>query len=166
MYLEELGELAQLPLGVGLMVLTTIQENQAPEVARNLLARSQQERSPETGRAMMEMITTIMVYKFANLSRREIEAMLGLNLQETRVYQEAKAEGEQIGEQRGRQEGRQEGEKLLILRLLERQIGTVPDSIRAQIEEFTIAQLEALGEALLDFTSVAALERWLEQLSQ
>ena len=36
------------------------------------------------------------------LSRQEIEAMLGLNLQETRFYQEAKAEGEQIGEQRER----------------------------------------------------------------
>ncbi|WP_242051131.1 hypothetical protein [Nostoc spongiaeforme] len=32
-------------------------------------------------------------YKFASLSREEVEPMLGLTLAETRVYQEAKAEG-------------------------------------------------------------------------
>jgi len=119
-YLDEVGEIRQLPLGIALMVLTTVDEAEAPEEARYLLARSRSVSSGESGqagqsatvsRAIMEMIATIMVYKFTNLSRREIEAMLGLNLQETRVYQEAKAEGEQIGEERGRQEGRQEDRK-------------------------------------------------------
>ena len=165
-YLDELGEIDQLPLGVALMVLTTIQENQAPEAARSLLARSSQELQPETSRAIMEMITTIMVYKFTNLSRREIEAMLGLKLQETRVYQEAKAEGEQIGEQRGRQEGRQEEAKSLIIRQLTRRVGTLPNEVRFQIDELSIAQLEALGEALLDFTKSADLEVWLESVAE
>ncbi len=40
----------------------------------------------------MELITTIMIYKFTNLNRQEIEAMLGIALQQTRVYQEAKEE--------------------------------------------------------------------------
>jgi predicted transposase YdaD len=31
-----------------------------------------------------------MVYKFTNLSRQEIDAMLGITLQETRVYREAR----------------------------------------------------------------------------
>jgi predicted transposase/invertase (TIGR01784 family) len=48
------------------------------------------------------VITTIAVYKFSSLSREEVEAMLGLNLEETRVYQEAKTEGEQQGELRGK----------------------------------------------------------------
>lgn len=144
------------------MMLTTIQETQAPEVARSLLMRSRRELQPERSRAIIEMIATIMVYTFTNLSRREIEAMLGLNLQETRVYQEAKAEGEQIGEQRGRQEGRQQGERSLIFRLLNRQVGTLPDEVRLQIDELSIAQLEALGEALLDFTKLADLADWLE----
>jgi predicted transposase YdaD len=34
-----------------------------------------------------------MVYKFTNLSRQEIDAMLGITLQQTRVYREAKEEG-------------------------------------------------------------------------
>lgn len=43
---------------------------------------------------VLEFIETIVVYKFPNLSREEIEAMLNLNLiRETKVYQEAKEEG-------------------------------------------------------------------------
>jgi predicted transposase YdaD len=38
------------------------------------------------------MISTIMVYKFANLSREEIDAMLGTRLEDTRVFREAKEE--------------------------------------------------------------------------
>jgi predicted transposase YdaD len=92
-------------LGIALMVLTTIDEAQAPEEARYLLARSQQAEQSATGsRAIIEMITTIMVYKFEQMSRVEVEAMLNLTLQETRVYQEAKAEG--------REEGREEGERI------------------------------------------------------
>jgi predicted transposase YdaD len=33
-----------------------------------------------------------MVYKFANLSREEIDAMLGTKLEDTRVFREAKEE--------------------------------------------------------------------------
>ena len=152
--LKELGEIQQLPLGVALMVLTTVEETQAPEKARYLLARTQQQiADPEAGRAIIEMIATIMVYKFTNLSRQEVEAMLGLQLADTRVYREAKEEG--------REEGRQEGESALILRLLSRRIGEVTPERRSQIQALSINQLEALGEALLDFTQPEDLEEWL-----
>ncbi|MGA9379900.1 MAG: Rpn family recombination-promoting nuclease/putative transposase [Phormidium sp.] len=150
-YLNELGEMAQLPLGVALMVLTTLQENQAAIEARNLLFRSQQELPSETSRAIMEMIATIMVYKFTNLSRKEVEAMLGITLGQTRVYQEAKAEG------------REEGERSLILRLLTLRVGEVPESVRTQIETLSLSQLESLAEALLDFSNLSDLEAWLVQ---
>ncbi len=43
---------------------------------------------------VIELIETILVYKFTKLSRKEIEAMFGLSdLKQTRVYQEAKEEG-------------------------------------------------------------------------
>lgn len=43
---------------------------------------------------VLEFIEAIVVYKFPNLSREEIEAMLNLNLiRQTKVYQEAKEEG-------------------------------------------------------------------------
>lgn len=66
----------------------------------------------------------------------------------------------------GRQEGRQEGKQDLILRLLNRRIGGEIDvSLIGQIKGLSIEQLENLGEALLDFSSVADLETWLNQQS-
>jgi predicted transposase/invertase (TIGR01784 family) len=160
--LDELGDIEQLPLGVAMMVLTTVPESQAPEVARSLLVRSQQEsQAPEINRAIMEMVTTIMVYKFAQLSRVEVEAMLGLRLEDTRVYREAKEEGRQEGRQEGWQEGQQEGERSLILRLLNRRFGELPESVRSLIDTLSLTQLEALGEALLDFSSLTDVETWL-----
>jgi predicted transposase/invertase (TIGR01784 family) len=59
-YLGELGEIRQLPLEVALMVLTTVEEAQAPEEARYLLRRSQQEvQALESNRAIIELVTTI-----------------------------------------------------------------------------------------------------------
>lgn len=162
-YLDELGDIAQLPLGVALMVLTRIKETEAPEAARSLLARSQQEIvEPRASRAIIELLTTIMVYKFTHLNRQEVEAMLGITLQQTRVYQEAKQEGEQIGEQRGRQEGRREEARSLILRQLMRRVGTIPEVSLAQVNDLSLDSLESLSEALLDFTAIADLDTWLQ----
>jgi predicted transposase/invertase (TIGR01784 family) len=63
-YLDELGDIRQLPVWVALMVLTTIDEEQATAEARYLLTRSQQETPQSENRAIIELITTIMVYKF------------------------------------------------------------------------------------------------------
>ncbi|BCU10010.1 Rpn family recombination-promoting nuclease/putative transposase [Microcystis aeruginosa] len=63
--------------------------------------------------------------------------------------------------QEWREEFRQEGECSLILRLLSRRIGEVTPEQRSQIQALSINQLEALGEALLDFTKPGDLEEWL-----
>ncbi|MBD2495942.1 Rpn family recombination-promoting nuclease/putative transposase [Nostoc sp. FACHB-280] len=151
-YLDELGDIRSLPVWVGLMVLTTLEENRATEEARYLLARSQQENSQSQNRAIIELLVTIMVYKFEGKSQREVEQMLGITLQETRVYREIK------------EQGREEGEKLLILRLLFRRVGELPQEVRQRVESLALEQLENLGEALLDFTSMADLHAWLEAL--
>ncbi len=153
-YLDELGDIRQLPLWVALMVLTTIDEEQVPEEARYLLARSQQVTSQPSSRAIIELVTTIMVYKFEQLSQREVEQMLGITLKETRVYQEIKEEG--------REEGRQEEAANLIIRLLNKRFGEILQSIRTRISSLPLPVLEDLSEALLDFTSVADLQAWLE----
>ena len=47
-----------------------------------------------TKREIIELIETVVLYKFPRLSRQEIEEMLGLSeLKQTKVYQEAKEEG-------------------------------------------------------------------------
>ncbi|MDZ8034289.1 Rpn family recombination-promoting nuclease/putative transposase [Nostoc sp. DedSLP04] len=150
-YLDELGDIRTLPLWVALMVLTTINEEQAPEQARYLLTRTRQEVSSPTSRAIIEMITTIMVYKFEQLSRREVESMLGITLKETRVYREIK------------EEGREEATVNLVMRLLKKRFGELTPEMRSAITGLPLPVLEDLSEALLDFTSVADLQSWLAE---
>jgi predicted transposase YdaD len=93
-------------------------------------------------------VERIVVYKFPQKSREEIEAMFELSdLKQTRVYQEALAE---------------EAEKL-VLRLLNRRIGEIPYDLADQIRELPMEQIESLGEALLDFQNLSDLVSWLER---
>ncbi|WP_292732594.1 hypothetical protein [Nostoc sp. JL31] len=73
----------------------------------------------------------IAVYKFANLSREKVEAMLGVKLEETRVYQEAK------------QEGREELKLELVSRFLAR--GMSMEEV-AQLLDLTIEQVRLATE--------------------
>jgi predicted transposase YdaD len=65
------------------------------------------------------------------------------------------------GLEQGLIQGRREGERSLILRLLTRRIGVVPADLTLRIEQLSIEQLEALAEALLDFSRVEELVNWL-----
>ncbi|MHC5741179.1 MAG: DUF2887 domain-containing protein [Nostoc sp.] len=146
-YLDELGDLRQQPLGLGLMLLTNVtSETEAVEGARFLLGQARQ----QSEQAIIDLVTTIIVYKFSNLSREEITAMLGLNLEEPRAIREAK------------EEGREEEARSLILRQLNRLVGAIPDALLSQIQGLSVEQLEALGDALLDFSTLADLEGWLQ----
>ncbi|MBW4477593.1 MAG: Rpn family recombination-promoting nuclease/putative transposase [Tolypothrix brevis GSE-NOS-MK-07-07A] len=159
-YLDELGDIRSLPVWVGLMVLTTLEENRATEEARYLLARNQQEVPQPENRAIIDLLTTIMVYKFEGKSQREVEEMLGITLQETRVYREIS----EAGEKRGREQGREVEARSLVLRLLSRRVGKLPQEVHQRVESLSLEQLENLGEALLDFTSMADLDAWLSGL--
>jgi hypothetical protein len=72
--------------------------------------------------------------------------MLGLNLEEPRAIREAK----------------QEGERTIVLRLLNRRVGNIPDALLSQIQGLSVEQLEALGDAVLDFSTLADLSSWLQ----
>ncbi len=61
------------------------------------------------------------------------------------------------------QEGNKQGEQRLVIRKLNRRIGEIDASLIEGIQGLSIEQLENLGEALLDFSSVADLETWLNQ---
>ncbi|MEA5502156.1 Rpn family recombination-promoting nuclease/putative transposase [Halotia wernerae UHCC 0503] len=94
-YLDELGETASLPIGIATIKLVVEDENTAITVARELIDRTQQEINTEfQKKQLLELIETILVYKFPTMSRKEIESMFGLSdLKQTRVYQEGKEEG-------------------------------------------------------------------------
>jgi predicted transposase/invertase (TIGR01784 family) len=96
-YLDELGNLEQQPLGVSLIQLTTAPEATAPEQARALIQRSQTELIGNLSPGdIIELVATILFYKFSNLSREEVSTMLGLDksLKDTRVYRDLEAEAE------------------------------------------------------------------------
>jgi predicted transposase YdaD len=59
-----------------------------------LIAKAQQDIGDQiTQRKILELIETIVIYKFPEKSRQELEAMLGLDdLKDTRFYKEAKEE--------------------------------------------------------------------------
>jgi predicted transposase YdaD len=130
------------------MVLTTLEGDKAKTEARAAIERSGGDR------AIIDLISTIVVYKFSNLSREEVDAMLGIELQQTRVYQEARAEEREIGLQR---------ERALILKQLTRKIGNLSPQLQARVSALEIDRLESLGEALFDFNSMSDLESWLNQ---
>ena len=65
--------------------------------------------------------------------------------------------------QRDREQAVQLGEQRLIIRQLNRRIGEINALLIERIKGLSIEQLENLGEALLDFSSIADLETWLNQ---
>lgn len=62
-----------------------------------------------------------------------------------------------------KQEGRAEAEQRLVLRQLNRRFGEIDASIIERVYLLSTEQLEALGEALLDFSAVTDLEAWLNR---
>jgi predicted transposase/invertase (TIGR01784 family) len=128
-YLNELGPIERLPLGVATMVLTIAKESEAGEQARMLLGRANQEIDTVAGRrGIIEMVSRIMVYKFTRLSSQEIDDMLGIKVEETRVYQEAQEKKAQA----------------IALNMLHKQLDL--ETI-AEVTGLTIAQLQQLQAA-------------------
>jgi predicted transposase/invertase (TIGR01784 family) len=89
-----------------------------------------------------------------------------------KARQEAEKRGEERGEERGREKGREEGreeerelslqrQRSLLLRQLTRRLGELGESLGDRVQSLPFEQLEELGEALLDFESLADLEQWL-----
>ena len=82
-----------------------------------------------------------------------------VDLKQTRFYQDVFAEGHQVGQE----DGRQREAAFLILRQLRRRLGPLAPAQETRIQALPVTDLEALGEALLDFQTVADLTAWLQQ---
>lgn len=175
LYLSELGDIANLSLGVGMMKLVVETKKRTPELVRELVEKAQAEvTNVSLQQEVLDLIETIVLYKLPSLSRQELIRMFGLReMKRTRYYQEVKEEVleeykeevlEEVREE-VRQEVRQEEALWLIYRLLPRRIGAVNSQLREQIRLLSIEQLENLAEALLDFSSEADLVAWLQNIS-
>lgn len=61
----------------------------------------------------------------------------------------------------GRQEGLQQGEQKLVLRLLTKRFGEIPPTVKTQIEQLSLNELEKLSENLLDFQQLTDFDEWI-----
>jgi Uma2 family endonuclease len=86
------------------------------------------------------------------------------------ALQQAETRGRQAGLQQGLaqglQQGRQQGRIETVLRLLTRRCGALDATLVEQVHHLSTPQLDALTEALLDFTSSADLTAWLDATGQ
>jgi predicted transposase YdaD len=101
----------------------------------------------------LELMEAILVNRFPQLNLEAIQAMLNIittnDLRHTRFYRDVF----------------REGEAELILRLLARRCGTLSAPQKSRIMALPKEKLDALGDALLDFTDMADLEAWLKPLN-
>ena len=174
LYLEDLLSETDLSPNLGILQLIVLPQNRVGEAAQKLL-QNVENKTQFTQR--LDLIEAILVSKFPQISPEEILKMLDLktaDITQTRFYRdvfqlgakEGKAEGRQEGRQEGKQEGKQEGEAQLIIRQVNRRCGVLSPNQEAQIRSLDLNQLESLGEALLDFTTIADLEAWLNGTHQ
>ena len=144
-YLEDLLGIQSEQIGVQLMQLIISKERDTAQYLEGLVPQLQG-KTDFQNQAIIELISTIMVYKFPQLSREEIEAMFSVSdLKQTKVYQEAQIE-EALS---------------LVLRQLARRLGPIAPETETQIRNLSLPQIEQLGEALLDFSDRADLDQWL-----
>lgn len=94
-YLSELTELFNESLGIATLKLIIESPKTAAVKAKELINKTIQVLTEPLGQKnLIELIETIIVYKFPDKTRKEIETMLGLgDLKQTKVYQEGLLEG-------------------------------------------------------------------------
>ncbi|MFW9257281.1 hypothetical protein A4S05_31360 [Nostoc sp. KVJ20] len=147
-YLDEL-DTGENSLQVAIVKLIIEKEETAIDKGRELILQARQQLADEsTRKQIVELIETILLYKFTRLSREELAEMLGIDdeFKKTRMYQSIKEDGLEEGRQQGRQEGRQQGKqqakleaipRLLALGLSVEQVAVALDLTVAQVQEAT-----------------------------
>lgn len=185
LYLNELGDVAERSLGVGIIKLVVETKRRTPELVRQLLGKARSELANQAiQQEVLDLIETIVLYKLPHLSPQELARMFTRDdLRKTRYYQEVREEvreelqqevreevREEIREevreelqQEVREEVRQQEAIELVRRLLVRRIGELNLQLRERMNQLSVEQLENLAEALLDFSNEADLSAWLNE---
>jgi len=136
-YLDELEETTSLPIGIATIKLIIANADNSITQARELITRTKQEIDSRFQQQILQIIETILIYKFPRMNREEIEAMFGLSeLKQTRFYQEAKEEGKEEGIEVGKRKAKLDAVPGLIgLGLTREQIAQVLNLSLAEISE-------------------------------
>ncbi|MEL7070538.1 MAG: Rpn family recombination-promoting nuclease/putative transposase [Cyanobacteria bacterium J06581_3] len=154
-YLEDFKEISTDSLGAAILQLMVTAPKKSIAKAKAIIARAKTPSDLTLSESqVLELIETIVVYKFPKLDREEIATMLGTyGLKQTRVYQDALKEG--------RQEGQQEGQRKLILKLLSLKLGELPEALTQQVEKLSDQQINALSDRFLDLEKLEDLKTCL-----
>ncbi len=127
---------------------------------------------PLQERVFNELFDTAEIANFSRVEQDSYQNSLKYYRDMNNVVNTARQEGKEEGRQEGREEGRQEGRRVeqshlldrqrsLILRLLPRTLGELPDDVKRQIDRLSLEKLETLNEVFLDFTGLDDLVNWL-----
>jgi predicted transposase/invertase (TIGR01784 family) len=173
-YLSRNAELEQSrnPFAVVVMAHIQAQETQRDSQGRKDRKLSLIRRLYEEGYERREIVNLFRFVDWVMILPKGLESEFW---QELKVYEEERrmpyiTSVERIGFERGVEQGLEQGAqreaRSLILRQLTRKVGELPQQVRSQIDTLSITQLEMLGEALLDFSSLSDLEVWLAQQEQ
>ncbi|MCA2508295.1 DUF4351 domain-containing protein, partial [Microcystis sp. M62BS1] len=156
--------------------------NQPNPVASALMAKmniAEKERAKVKAECLRLLITLRLNPAKMQLISGFIDTYLNLNPVEERQFQEEISTFSQPvqegvmqittswmrqGIERGIEQGI-EREKTLIIRQLKRKLGEINPSLETKIMELSIDDVEALGEALFDFSTVEDLINWLNTLT-
>jgi predicted transposase/invertase (TIGR01784 family) len=136
-YLNEITTESSIAIGIIQLITSTSQD--APALVDEIKTKIGNQ---NVSQDIMELIETVLLYKFKNLNRREIEAMFTLaDLKETRVYQEAYEEGKLEGELKGVLKGKLENARQIAKNMLD--AGMSVDQI-ARFTGLTIEEVHQL----------------------
>jgi predicted transposase YdaD len=157
--LEALGQQPDLDPLLALLALPVRPQAELGPSTQQIL-----ERQPD----LLSTVLTMLFERFPTLSPEEIMVIAGIpadQLLHTRAAQDlldrGRQEGEAQGEAQGEARGRAAEAAAVTLRQLNRRCSPLSEQTIARIQALPLEQLEALAEALLDFTGPADLAAWL-----
>jgi predicted transposase/invertase (TIGR01784 family) len=159
-YLQESVGSAYTNWQLKVLELIITDEKAAPMLAKQLITTLTVQGQNES--PLLDLIETIITYKFPRLTRDEVRKMLHipdihLDIRKTQFYQDVYAEGEI--------RGTLQGEIKVILNLLNRRFGELDANLVTQIKALNLSEVDYLAENLLDFKQLDEVMSWLKRFN-
>lgn len=149
------------PVAIALMARMHIAPTDRWRVKAAILRLLIKTRLTATQRRLLGQFVDVYLALGDREERAFLAEVAGLSRPEQEAVMEIMGSWELRGLARGRAEGLVEGQRLVLERQLTRKFGAQPESVTMHLNQLSSSQLSALGEALLEFTSMSDVERWL-----
>mgnify|MGYP002259897788 CR=1 FL=1 len=149
-YLEDLGEDAYEDLGLGIVRLIVERKSKTVERARELTAKARVEVADEpTREKVLELLKTILLYKFKDLEPQEAIEMLGLEeFKQSRLYlgmmEMAKEDALEQAKEEVREQVKEEVKEQVKEEVREEVKEEVREEVRQQVKEQSLLEIVPL----------------------